>query len=54
MIRKFWLEILLLESNWFELAFESVNSDSLSETIEKSHKNQQILTPNHNLLIKMK
>ena len=35
------------ESNWFKLtfesvnsAFESVNSDSLSETIEKCHREQ--------------
>ena len=32
------MEILLLESNWLELAFESVNSDSLSETIENPIK----------------
>ena len=47
MIRKFWLEILPPESDWFKLAFESVNSafesvnsDSLSETIEKCHRDQ--------------
>ena len=40
MIRKFWLEILPPESNWFKLAFEAVNSDSLSETIEKYHREQ--------------
>ena len=33
--------------------FESVNSDSFSETIEKCHRDQKILPPNQNLLIKM-
>ena len=42
MIKKFSVEILLPESNWFKLAFESVNSnfesvtsDPLCKTTEK-------------------